>query len=300
MKIRFFLKQAKIKFAKILLREDTKNGLDIVSVPVTNLTQFTESNFRFNLTIMAIFKNESVHIIEWLAFHVEMGVEHFYLYDNQSEDGTKEKLAPYIQNGLVTVIDWPSNFGNGGQVLALNHAIGLFSKESRWMAHIDIDEFIFPEKDNNLAQTLERLENFDCIMIKWRCFGPATQISSNYSSVLKTFTMMADLGLATESMHYELTRTKAIFKPQKVSVTKVHGCITNEKSTIYDEHGILLNHYITRSREEFEIKIMRAHPWSNTHVLQAWRRKRIMMFEFLSNHSVPNFEILRFNKGRTD
>lgn len=41
---------------------------------------------RFALAVCAIFKDEAAYLREWLDFHLLMGVEHFYLYDNGSSD----------------------------------------------------------------------------------------------------------------------------------------------------------------------------------------------------------------------
>lgn len=294
MKIPFLISQIRIKIAKILLKEDTKNGLDIVSVPITRNAISQKIAQKYFLCVVAIFRNESHALGEWLEFHLKSGVEHFYLYDNQSEDNYMEKLAPYIERGKVTLLQWPSNFGNGGQVLALTHAIGIFESQTTWLAHIDIDEFIFPKQNKNLKEVLKKLNEYDCVLLPWRCFGPSGQNTKEYNSVIRTFNMMANLNEASDSLKYELTRTKAIFKPDQVVTAKVHGCITSGKTVHLDGQDILLNHYITKSEEDFNLKISRAHPWSNTHVLEAWRKKRLSMFNFLKESVVSNDEIIKY------
>ncbi len=57
--------------------------------------------------VCAIFKNESVFLKEWLEYHLLIGVEHFYLYNNFSEDNYQDILAPYIEKGQVTLTEWP-------------------------------------------------------------------------------------------------------------------------------------------------------------------------------------------------
>ena len=49
------------------------------------------------LSIAAIMKNEKPYLKEWLEYHQLIGVEHFYLCDNDSNDGTEEYLQPYIK-----------------------------------------------------------------------------------------------------------------------------------------------------------------------------------------------------------
>ena len=50
---------------------------------------------------MAIMKNEESNIRDWIVFHALAGVKHFILYDNGSEDCTKE-VARSVSNTSVT------------------------------------------------------------------------------------------------------------------------------------------------------------------------------------------------------
>ena len=59
------------------------------------------------LSVCAIYKNEARYLAEWIEFHLLAGVEHFFLYDNNSTDDHREVLAPYVRAGVVTVTDWP-------------------------------------------------------------------------------------------------------------------------------------------------------------------------------------------------
>ena len=47
---------------------------------------------------------------EWIDFHLMVGFDHFYLYNNNSTDSPEEELAKYIQRGQVTMHDFPSQF----------------------------------------------------------------------------------------------------------------------------------------------------------------------------------------------
>ena len=71
-----------------------------------------KANAQIKLAISTIVRNEASDLDEWLEFHCMMGVEHFYIYNNGSTDGTAEKLrqSPYADR--ITVIDW-ANFLSG-------------------------------------------------------------------------------------------------------------------------------------------------------------------------------------------
>ena len=54
-----------------------------------------------SLAIVAIAKNESDYIREWVAFHKAVGVDNIILFDNDSTDDTVEVLKPYIRSKIT-------------------------------------------------------------------------------------------------------------------------------------------------------------------------------------------------------
>jgi len=67
------------------------------------------------LSIVAIAKNEGIYFKEWIEYHRLVGVEKFYIYDNESSDCTKDILQPYIDKGVVEYTYFP---GSGVQLNA--------------------------------------------------------------------------------------------------------------------------------------------------------------------------------------
>lgn len=54
-----------------------------------------------SLGVCAIFKQETRRLREWLEYHMLVGVERFWLYDNDSQpSGADEVLEPYVGRGL--------------------------------------------------------------------------------------------------------------------------------------------------------------------------------------------------------
>lgn len=61
----------------------------------------------FNLSFVAIIKNEAHYIKEWIEFHKLVGVDRFYIYDNESTDNVKDVLKEYIDKGEVVYTYFP-------------------------------------------------------------------------------------------------------------------------------------------------------------------------------------------------
>src|SRR3954471_10615607 len=88
------------------------------------------------LTACAIYLNEAPYLEEWIEFHRLVGVEKFFLYNHMSDDGHREVLRPYIEEGTVVVRDWPDE---PGQVSAYHDCLDRHRHEARWIAFIDLD-----------------------------------------------------------------------------------------------------------------------------------------------------------------
>ena len=82
------------------------------------------------LSIGAIFKNEANHLQEWIEFHRLMGVEHFYLVDNESEDDFQSVLWPYIRSNVVTLSHWN---GRGQQLQVYGYLIKQLAARTFWL-----------------------------------------------------------------------------------------------------------------------------------------------------------------------
>jgi len=106
-----------------------------------------------------------------------LGVDHFFLYNNFSEDNYLEVLDPYISKGIVTLHDWPYPITNGNeqnfvQVNAMNHCMQ--HSNSEWIAVIDVDEFIVPccvDSLKDFLKTYDKQNTIGAIYINWFMYG---------------------------------------------------------------------------------------------------------------------------------
>lgn len=114
--------------------------IEYVAYSVIDLFEWTLPEGAHNLSIAAIVKNEP-DIIEWIKYHMLVGVDLFYIYDNESTDGLKDKLKPYVDAGIVTYEFYP---GRRVQIDVYNKAINDYQYATKWLAIIDSDEFIVP------------------------------------------------------------------------------------------------------------------------------------------------------------
>ena len=122
------------------------------------------------LSVCAIYRDEAAYLREWIEFHRLVGVERFFLYDNRSVDDHREVLAPYVERGSSALHDWPMA---QGQLPAYEHCIAEHGPESRWIAFIDLDEFLFSPTGQPLPEVLADYEQWPAVGVNWAVYGPS-------------------------------------------------------------------------------------------------------------------------------
>lgn len=98
--------------------------------------------------------------IDWfLAHYRALGVDHFFITDNVSDDGTAERLAREPDVSLFS--NRASFAGSGFGVVWTNHQMQRFGV-GRWCFHVDVDEgFVFPghESGRSLKDLISYLDD---------------------------------------------------------------------------------------------------------------------------------------------
>ncbi len=132
--------------------------------------------YQYDLAIASIFQQEARFMKEWIEFHRLIGVQHFYLYNDNSSDNFKEILDPYIKAGIVELYDYPRNEKNFflHQVSAFDDALHKATGLVKWLAIIDLDEFIVPVKNDNLIDFLKNFEEYGGVCLNWLMFGTSS------------------------------------------------------------------------------------------------------------------------------
>jgi hypothetical protein len=211
----------------------------------------------FGVVIVCIVKDEADYLEEWIAHHVALGVDHFLIYDNGSTDGSAGLLEPYQNHGLVTRIDWPLG---GGQLAAYNHALRFFGRVADWLAYYDVDEFLVPLLDDDIPTFLARFGDAAVVRVPRLEFGYSGHRTRPPSLAADAYTQVANvLGLDAALP----PRVKSIVRPAAISAVDIHLAFPADvpapgapTETVEEAvRGVAqLNHYYTRSFEEFEAK----------------------------------------------
>lgn len=271
------------------------------------------SLFRYELAVVAILKNEAPYIREWIEYHLMAGVDHFYLYDNDSEDNLVEVLKPFIEAGLVDYVAMP---GKVAQMLAYNHAVATHRFECRYLAFIDADEFIFPKNNRSikdvLHEVLDGAPNAAALTINWHIFGSGGHETADLNaSVLDRFRYRIPDEPESENKH-----VKTIANPRCIDVMTIpHFAFYYAEKCSIDENGkpiggsfnedmpndkIVIHHYYTKSREEYERKVIRGNADAAQNFYRMERFKEFSNLATIYDDSILAYRAARYEKLRGD
>jgi hypothetical protein len=139
------------------------------------------------LGITSIQRNRGKWIVEWLAFHMVVGFEHFYLYAHKSTDDMTATLLKLARRYDITV--HPLDDQPQPQLLAYQHAANAYADRVDWMAFIDGDEFLHPAQGFQIAPALAMFDTqpLSALAAYWVCYGSSGHVRDPDGLVLQDY-----------------------------------------------------------------------------------------------------------------
>ena len=238
----------------------------------------TSKNYHTSIVLIA--KDEDRYIQEWIEYHRIVGIEHFYIYDNESKPSFKSILNRYIDSDIVTYINYP---GKLMQMNAYNHALKHFKFETEYMAFIDADEFLVPVTYKTIPEEIDYIiDHYDKrkfkvdwepggIAVNWRWYGSSYHREKQNGLLIENYTYRAEddydqnahvkticnprLAIAFEGHPHSCTYRKGYFNISEMG-SYVPGAFFYDSACRH----LRINHYHMKSEEEFIEKWHRGWP----------------------------------------
>jgi|688.fasta_scaffold455690_2 hypothetical protein len=215
-----------------------------------------------NLTSIYWIKDEARYIPEFIEFHLLQGFDYFIFYDNKSTDNLNEVISPYIEDGLVEIRYYPDDLKSSKNFWLMNHCIQEQKGKTKWLHFHALDERLYCPSGENLVEFLKQYDNYGGLSVGWILFNSNNHISRPDGLMIDNF---------TQSSNDPNCHIKTIIQPDKTITTigTPHNFIFDKTSAVdenfnivtssfnprhYSLNKILLHHYYTLSREEFDIK----------------------------------------------
>jgi len=219
------------------------------------------------ISVLAMFKNESMIIKDWIDHYLREGIEQFYLIDNGSTDDYWEKIKSY--SNKITLVKDSTRLEIGTQTYLYNKIfLEKVKIETEWLIICDIDEYIYARNGyikiidvlNNLSNNVEK------IWLPWKIFGSNGHID-HPDNIINSFTKRKLDFKKDQGFGKVICRTKNLNE----IVSCGHFVTLNNNDIYYNSNGdkldnfnlteencnklnLHLNHYMVMS-EEYYLKI---------------------------------------------
>lgn len=227
-----------------------------------------------SVVVCAIAKHEDPYIDEWIQYHLKLGVNHIYIYDNHYVSHYHNLAADY--GGRVTVLHLP---GHCMQMVAYYHFLGYARSlpspmRPEWVAFIDVDEFIVIRSvvpEGSVSSPIHSLLNAvgpteGGLGLNWVLFGNNDQETYDSSrGVLERFTRR-QIGVNPHIKSIvRLDDIRQMVSPHHAEYigtgVGAHDCdgvpITGPYHPNGNDRVACIHHYFTKSTEEFQWKCQR-------------------------------------------
>jgi hypothetical protein len=185
-------------------------------------------------------------------------VEHFFLYDNGSEDAYLDALHPYLSDGIVEIQEWDPHLG---QVPAYEHCIEHHRLDSRWIAFIDLDEFLFSPAGSPIAELLTGFERWPAVGVNWALFSTSGHKTRPPGLVAENYVIRRDMNVnryiksvADPTQVVRCATGHHFLYRRGLAVDENHYPIVGPATKSVSFAQLRLNHYYTRSEEEYLVK----------------------------------------------
>lgn len=258
------------------------------------LKQNKPKNYKYYASMCLLIKNENSYLAEWLDNYNNIGIDHFYIYDNGSTisiQSTIDKIKGGYYKDKCTVIDFSGKYKHT-QYECYNHCLKNFGKDNYWMGFVDTDEFVMLKDGMTIQEFLHMFEGNACVWIPWKVYNSNGHVNKPNGLMTENYTneIINPTGLygkvfvqpfRIQKMYVHLAYGRYSRLDMPVNQTGETHCNSfNKISTAYLRGDQDLypyawcSHYITRSFQEWLEKIKRGSCDPN------FRRKFNLYFDY--------------------
>lgn len=215
------------------------------------------SRDRVFLSVVAVFRNETLFLREWLKVHRLLGVDRFFLFDLGSTDNPSGAIQRFLREGWVILEPAATGFDRvERQRNSYTHAIQKYGDHTQWMAFLDVDEFLFSPSDGSLKDKLDSMRSLRAIFVSWLLFGSSGFVnppkggvvpnllarSSSLEQPIEAHLRHRSIEKKTSSsMTGQPLNGKTVLQPRYVKSMRIHRPTRRYMKHLVNENGITVD-----------------------------------------------------------
>lgn len=238
--------------------------------------------------ILTIIKNEHLYLDEWIKYHLSIGIDKIYIFEDIGSLSHKDICSKYTNVECKSILSVYNAFDrnnviniktehtdiHGLQIEFFKRCLDYIKKTDNldWVAYIDSDEFITLEnKNSNISDVLKQYNNYNLVILQWLNYNanghilkPDGDVQLNYNTTCQLYTGKRMASQASCKMMFNMHKWNSkiircnMHIPDFPNNSRLCNWCKTDFSTdlnvpVYDK--IYIRHYITKSFEEFCVKI---------------------------------------------
>ncbi|XP_058187161.1 glycosyltransferase family 92 protein RCOM_0530710-like [Rhododendron vialii] len=236
---------------KVSVRGVGKPIMSSIARPDHRLDPNPSSRKKHQMCVCTMLRNQARFMREWVVYHARIGVQSWFIYDNNSDDDISSLIESLDdENFNITRHVWP---WIKSQEAGFAHCALRARNSCEWIGFIDVDEFLhFP-----LGLTLHDVignstSNVGELRVKCHSFGPSGLKRVPAVGVTQGYTCR----MAAAERHKSIVRPEALNSTLINSVHHFH--LTSGFEVVNVKRNVLvINHYKYQVWEVFKEKFYR-------------------------------------------
>nr|XP_048327753.1 glycosyltransferase family 92 protein RCOM_0530710 [Ziziphus jujuba var. spinosa] len=238
---------------KVSVRIKGKGILPTIARPISRTEPNPQTRKSHEMCVCTMVRNQGRFVREWVKYHAEMGVDRWFIYDNNSDDDIDFVIESLVSaNYNVTRHVWP---WIKTQEAGFAHCALRARDSCNWVGFIDVDEFFHLPSGLFLHDVLHnqsKYANIAELRVSCYSFGPSGLKHVPPQGVTVGYTCR----LAAPERH------KSIVKPEALNsslINVVHHFHLRDgfRYVNMDKGEIVINHYKYQVWEVFKEKFYR-------------------------------------------
>lgn len=259
-----------------------------------------------DIAICAIGRMENRYAREWVEHYKQLGVSKIIIYDNYfgDEERLADVLGDYVESGLVVIKSVPNM--PDYQCRAYNQCYMEYGSEYAWIGFLDFDEFLRWPGKKKIKTMFERYTEGNVLLINWRIMTDNGLVRYDDRPLKERFTEAMPVDRCVKYNIPEDNHVKCFVRGGLTGVDFGNNphCPKNdlmfintkgervERSPFTEcDHSVMrIDHYWTKTAEEWRTKLRRGFPCSQQYT-DRFRQKQESYF-FAVNERTEEKEIM--------
>ncbi len=221
------------------------------------------------LCIATMMKNEADSLIEWICYHLAIGVDSFIVANNESSDATVEILELLSEFCNLEYFNFETPKSSRPQLPAFNYMLDKYKHQCDLMAFIDADEFLHPMNGDveisTLINNIFSNKDIGALAVNWCNYGSSNAIFKESGLAIERFTKHSLRDFSANHHYKTIFRAKdatGFINPHHIKTHKKY--ISSDGSELINHptlgiglskdvnwEKIRINHYVIKSLQEY-------------------------------------------------